>query len=112
MTQAEALPILTRYTAGLTNDERTALLTETAVKRTVNESETLLYDPYAAALAHLMHPDTLKAKTEGEVSETYADLGSVTRYLERKSADLQAAFPLPEDARTLKPDLTLTFFGY
>ena len=112
MDSPEALPILARYTSGLTDGARVALLTETAVVRTVNAASVTLYDPYAAAVAHLMHPDTLKARTEGEVSETYVDFGPVVRYLEGQSALLRLTFPLDDSLSTLKPYLNLNIVGW
>jgi hypothetical protein len=111
MDRTKALLILERYVED--DLEQITLLDETAVTLTVLGQAVTLYDPYAAALAHLMHPDALKARTEGSVSETYVDHKEVVGYLQGKSAELRASWPVDDGALpTVRPNLTLTFGGW
>lgn len=112
MELSQALPTLRRYTEDLGEGDRFGLLEETSVKRTVGGEEVQLYDPYAAALTHLMHPNTLKQRSEGETSETYIDLGPLVSFLQGKSAEVRAMWPLDDSAATLKPNLELNIVGW
>ena len=112
MDETKALLVLARYTDGSSTIERLNLLNETAQKRTVSGELKTYPDPYAAALAHLMHPDTVKQRTEGSVSETYTDLKDVVSYLRGMSAALVSTLPLDDSQATIKPDLTLSFTGW
>lgn len=111
MDAAAALVILARYTPELGDTDRTALLTEFTTTRTVAGQSVSLPDPYAAAVAHLMHPATLKSRTEGSVSETYIDPAQVVAYLQEQSAALRATWPV-ETAPATSLDLRLTFEGW
>lgn len=99
MDSAQALTILTRYTAGLSESERQALLEETATFRTVNGALATYYNPYAAATAHLMHPETVKSRSEGAVSETYLDIKDLLAWLTEQSRLLIATFPADDATR-------------
>jgi hypothetical protein len=93
LTLAAALSILSRYTSALAPDRRLALLEETTTVRETSEATVTLYDPYRAALAYLMSPETLKARAEGSVSETYIDPATVADYLREESASLRLSWP-------------------
>lgn len=114
MTRVTALTILLRYTPELTGPEREALLDEQTVTRTVNGVAVQLLDPYAAAVAHLMHPATVKARTEGSVSETYIDPEKAAAYLQGESARLRAGWPLADAvvSNAAPFDLTLDVRGW
>lgn len=113
MDAEQALRILERYAPELSEPQLLDLLGEQTVRRTVGGLERELLDPYAAALAHLMNPATVKARTEGSVSETYIDPSQVAGYLERQSALLRESWPAADpvgEAATF--DLTLDVRGW
>lgn len=110
LTVEQALKIVARYTPDLTVEQRTDLLTEKAVTRTVAGQPVTLFDPYASALADLYDPERVKARTQGSVSETYIDPESVAAYLRGESDALRAAWPaddIDSAPRTLDTRLTL-----
>lgn len=111
LSEAQALTILGRYAPP---SEAPVLLAEHTVTRQVSGVQTALYDPYAAALAYLMHPDTLKARTQGSVSETYIDPAQVAAYLQQQSTALRESWPAPDvtSSGTAFDDLTITVVGW
>ena len=113
LTVDQALVILTRYTPDLSAEQRTALLNENTVTRTVGGTATPLIDPYAAALDDLFDPERVKARTEGTVSETYIDPKDVADHLRGKSAELRASWPVDDVdvARPLNTRMTLRGWG-
>lgn len=115
LTLDAALAILTRYTVSLAPDGRLSLLQETVTVRETANGTATLYDPYRAALAYLMSPETLKARSEGSVSETYIDPASVAEYLREESASLRASWPTPAPVNSspapLSVDLEIIGWG-
>lgn len=111
LSEAQALTILGRY---VPPSEAPVLLAEHTVTRSVRGVQTALYDPYAAALAHLMHPATVKSRTEGSVSESYIDPAQVAAWLERQSTLLRESWPPPDvtSTGTAFDDLTITVVGW
>lgn len=110
LTQAQALSILGRYVPA---EQAEPLLSENTITRTVGGVALSLYDPYAAALAYLMHPNTVKSRTEGSVSETYIDPTTVAAYLEGQSALLRESWPVADPAgAALEWDLSLDVRGW
>lgn len=91
MDRAAALAIAGRYVPA---EQADALLTEHTVTRTVLGVPVPLYDPYAAALAWLMNPVTVKSRTEGSVSESYIEPEKVAAYLEGQSLALRESWPV------------------
>lgn len=113
MDQQKALGILASYAGQLSADQQQALLDRYTFTRTVNGAAVQLPDPYAAALAHLMHPDTIKQRSEGGVSETYIDPADVAAYLRSESQALQATWPLDDATmRVVDVDLLLDVQGW
>lgn len=114
MDRARALEILADYAPTLDLAGQGTLLDRHSVTRTVNTVSVTLYDPYAAALAYIMHPNTIKQRSEGSVSETYIDPAQVADYLRQMSAELRANWPV-DDAALAAPgalDLTLDIRGW
>lgn len=105
-----ALLIAQRYIPGASDAD--TLLTQYTVTRTVLGVPVPLYDPYAAALAYLMNPYTVKARSEGGVSETYIDPTTVAAWLQGESLLLRSGWPLGDSAVKPGLDLTLTFGGW
>lgn len=94
LTQEQAVTILARYAEGLEGWQHLVLLAEKNETRIVNGQPVTLHDPYATALAYIMNPRTLRQKTEGAVTEAYADLNAVAQYLRDESAALRASWPI------------------
>ncbi len=110
MDRAAALLIAGRY---VPVEQVDALLVENTVTRTVLGVSVALYDPWAAALAYLMHPGTVKSRTEGSVSETYLDPSTVAAYLSAQSLLLRESWPVGDAVGTaLELDLELTVIGW
>ncbi len=111
LSEAQALTILGRYAPP---SEAPVLLAEHTVTRSVRGVQTALYDPYAAALAYLMNPATVKSRTEGQVSETYIDPAQVAAYLQQQSTALREMWPPPDvtSTGTAFDDLTLDVVGW
>lgn len=111
MDGAQALTIVQRYVPDPA--EAATLLAEHTITRTAAGADVLLYDPYAAALAYLMNPATVKSRTEGSVSETYIDPAQVAAWLSKQSDALRASWPAADDTGTaLAWDLTLDVRGW
>ncbi|MFC6591679.1 hypothetical protein ACFP81_06415 [Deinococcus lacus] len=108
MDRAQALDILAEYAPALLLDGAGLLIDRHATLRVVGGVALTLYDPYAAALAYLMHPNTVKQRSEGGVSETYIDPVQVAEYLRQMSAQLQANWPLDDAVTAQQPNLDLT----
>ena len=94
LTEAQALLILARYAPSLIPTALTSLLAERTEVRTTTTGTVTLYDPYRAAIGYLMSPDTVKARTEGSVSETYIDPVAVAAFLQGESVTLRESWPL------------------
>lgn len=112
LTWEAAYKALERYTAELSPEDRATLLEEHTTARTVAAESVQLHDPYSAAVAHLMHPATVKARTQGSVSETYIDPAQVAAYLQEASRGLRATWPLADGPATVPLDLRLTIEGW
>lgn len=112
LSEAQALQIVSEYAPGLTPERLGELLARHTVTRRVSGLAREFYDPYAAALAHLMHPATVKSRTEGSVSETYIDPAQVAAYLQGESAALRESWPPADGAVSGFPDLTLDIRGW
>lgn len=111
MDGAQALTIVQRYVPDPT--EAAALLAEQTFTRSVLGVPVTLYDPYAAALAYLMNPATVKARTEGSVSETYIDPAQVAAYLRQESTTLRESWPAADTETAWEfPDLSLEIVGW
>lgn len=91
MDRAAALLIAGRY---IPAEMAGPLLDEVTVTRVVLGLPVSLYDPYAAALAYLMHPGTVKSRTQGSVSESYIEPGDVAAYLQAQSLLLRESWPV------------------
>ncbi|WP_019008978.1 hypothetical protein [Deinococcus aquatilis] len=113
MERAAALGVLERYAPELSEPARGALLDEQSVTRRVGGQDQVLLDPYAAAVAHLMNPATVKARTEGSVSETYIDPEKVAAYLQGESLRLRECWPAADVSSTTTDfDYTITVLGW
>lgn len=112
MDRAQALAILARYTPELDSGQRSGLLEEHTVTRQVSGAAVELFDPYAAAVAHVMNPATVKARTEGSVSETYIDPVQVVAYLQGESTRLRESWPAADVLAVPILDLTLDVRGW
>lgn len=113
MERAAALAVLGRYAPELSDPARGVLLDEQSVTRRVAGQDQVLFDPYAAAVAHLMNPATVKARTEGSVSETYIDPEKVAAYLQGESQRLREGWPLADVSGTPTDfDHTITVLGW
>lgn len=100
LSAAQAFQIVSEYAPGLTPERVEELLIRHAVTRQVGGLMQEFYDPYAAALAYLMNPATVKSRTEGSVSETYIDPAQVAAYLQQQSAALRESWPPPDVTST------------
>lgn len=110
MERPAALIIVQRYVPLADAD---ALLTEHTVTRTVLGVPTPLYDPYAAAVAYLMHPDTVTRRTAGSWTEEYLDPMKLVAWLEGQSAILRASWPVDDNLLGgAFPDLRIDVRGW
>lgn len=97
LTEAEALAILKDYAPDLDAEASGELLARKTETRTVAGQAVELRDPFGAALADLMRPDRVTARSQGSTSETYVDPFRVAAYLQAESDGLRASWPLGDD---------------
>ena len=110
MDYADALDILARYVPS--GADLDGLLTENAVTRTVLGVGVTFYDPYAAAAAYLMHPDTVVKRTAGSWTEEFVDPLKLVAWLEGRSIALRLTWPPADPVGGSFPDLTLDVRGW
>lgn len=62
------------------------------------------FRPYRSALAYLLNPERVKTRTEGQVSETYGDVGLTANYLREQALEWQAALDALDADQDGAPD--------
>lgn len=112
MQRAEAIEILKEYAPELTEQQLASRIDRHSISRVIGGVTVALYDPYAAAAAYVLSPMAVKSRSQGDVSETYADPVTVAQYLEQLSAQLRANWPIADGDKAGDLDLSLDIRGW
>lgn len=111
MNLPDALEFLQEHAPDLPEEALLKLLQRHSVIHAVDGNPQRFFDPYAAALDHMMHPRTVQSRTEGDVSEVYARLEVVAAHLRESSARLRASWPAENGVKDFSCEIEVGGFN-